>query len=47
MWRRRARCPRLVKVSLVELTERELDDLAAAADAADPARAAEWQQPWR
>ena len=31
---------RLVKVSLCQLTDQELDDLAAAADATDPARAA-------
>ena len=36
--------PRLVKVSLVELTDQELDDLAAAADATDSGRAAELRQ---
>ena len=36
--------PRLVKVSLWQLTAQELDDLAAAADATDPARAADLRQ---
>ena len=41
--------PRLVKVSVWQLTDQELDDLAAAADATDPARAAELRhlKTWR
>ena len=41
--------PRLVKVSLWQLTDQELDDLAAAADATDPDRAAELRllKTWR
>jgi hypothetical protein len=41
--------PRLVKVSLWQLTDQELDDLAAAADATNPARASELRQlkTWR